>query len=159
MVFATPRAVRFTGATGPVSLDDAPSKYPNSILSDFFGDIFAALCLHGLIKVPPASQMDPAVVDAISATLTGAQRAAVDRLGEAGPGIFWLLKLAWTRLYGVLTMEAFGQIDRQITDSGLLFSELMRETFVSLGFDDDWDRLQHIAIEVAGRAEPRLAGP
>ncbi len=94
LVFATPRAVRFTGATGPVSLDDAPSNYPNSILSDFFGDIFAELCLHGLIKVPPASQMDPTVVDVIGATLTSAQRTAMDRLGEAGPGTFWLLKLA-----------------------------------------------------------------
>lgn len=158
LVFATPRTARPHGSGGPVSVDHTAINYPSGILSDFFGGIFADLCLAGRIQAPLTSELDPAILAVVHASVTDSQRPLLEALGDRGPGTIWVLKLAWARLYGVLTMEVFGQIESEIISSGLLFGEMMRETFVSLGFDDDWDRLLGIAQETTDRETPYRRG-
>jgi AcrR family transcriptional regulator len=158
LVFATWATVRQDGGSRPLSVTDSDVNYPSGVLSDFFGEMFIGLCVQGKIKAPSSDQLGSDVVEVVMSSLTDAQRPLVAALGDRGPGTIWLLKLAWARLYGVLTMEVFGQIERPIIESGLLFVGLMRETFGSLGMDDDWDRLLAISNETAARESPYRPG-
>lgn len=65
----------------------------------------------------------------------------------------WLFKLAWARLYGVLMIEVFGQIEEELIESGSVFNTLMRETFASLGLADGWERFVVVSRETVSRAE------
>lgn len=153
LIFATPRVATPNGSRIPVALQDEGLNYPSGILSSFFGEIFTSLIMAGRITAPTTADLPAETTAVMLDGLTDDERHFVTLIGDRGPGTLWVLKLAWTRLYGVLTMEVFGQIERRIIDSGLVFAEIMKETFISLGMNDDWDRLLRIARNVHDRAD------
>jgi AcrR family transcriptional regulator len=156
LVFASTAVLGQEGNARPLSVNGGQISTSSKLLSTFFGSIFANLCLQGLIKAPASADLSPEIFAVLEASSTDEQRAVMQMLGDRGPGTVWLLRLAWGRLYGVLAVEVFGQIDEPTIESGLLFGELMHETFISLGMTDDWDRLLTISRE-AGEQQ-RMAG-
>ena len=148
-VFSTPYAVMARGGWQPVTIDASGIARPATILTRCFGEVFAELATRGLITVPSATQLGPDVVAVVEQSTAEAQHPWLAPLGDKGPGTMWLLQLAWARLYGALTMEVFGLIDATTVESGLVFTELLRETFDSLGLGNDWARLKRIATETA----------
>lgn len=151
LVFTTSHATTPTTDALPVRIDMDRPEHPGGILPGFFGGLFARLVEQGLVTVPTSDQLGEEILALVDEVITDEQRPLLDELGAAGPGTFWALKKAWTRLYGVLTMEVFGQIERPIIDSGLMFESVMKETFDSLGMRDNWSRLIGIARQVWDR--------
>ena len=120
----------------------------SKLFSDYFAGIFIRLTAQRLISVPPASELDSSLLDLIEHGTRPAERRIMEALGLEGAGTFWLFKLAWARLYGVLILEVFELIEAPLIESGVLFTALMRENFESLGLVDSWDRLSTISREV-----------
>jgi len=73
-----------------------------------------------------------------------------------------LFKLAWARLYGIVMIEVFGQVECQLIASDSVFNTLIRETFASLGLAENWDRLLQVSRDTAlcaRESEPTDADP
>ncbi|MFF5018620.1 TetR-like C-terminal domain-containing protein [Streptomyces sp. NPDC001165] len=49
--------------------------------------------------------------------------------------VLYVFVLAWSRLYGMVSMEAFGHLAFALTDPGPVFEQTLREILVLLGAD------------------------
>lgn len=155
VVFTNP-LVTARPRTGAV-MDFARTTEPedgSKLFSDYFAGIFIRLTAQRLITVPPAADLDSSFRQLIEQGTRPAERRIMEALGLEGAGTFWLFKLAWARLYGVLVLEVFGLIEAPLIESRALFDTLMRENFQSLGLVDSWDRLSAVSREVEGVSPP-----
>lgn len=161
VVFTNP-LVTSRPRTGAV-MDFARTTEPedgSKLFSDYFAGIFIRLTAQKLIVVPPAAELDRSFRQLIEQGTRPAERRIVEALGLKGAGTFWLFKLAWARLYGVLVLEVFGLIEAPLIESRALFDTLMRENFESLGLVDSWDRLSAVSRDVeTGSARPPSRSP
>lgn len=117
-----------------------------------FAQLFIELHSQGLIVVPTAEDLNPGLFALIQKSAAQRDNPFYTALGVDGLGTYWLFKLAWVRLYGILVAEVFGQVDAELVSSDVAFNTLMRETFSSLGLADSWDRLVEVSRETALRA-------
>ena len=157
-VFTTPYAVMAEGGWQPVTIAEGGIRRSSAVLSSYFGEIIAELGTRGLVTIPSRDDLGPEVADVMARSVAGAQPRWLERLGDAAPGTLWTLDVAWARLYGVVTMEVFGLLDAAVVESGLMFTELLRDTFDGLGLGNDWARLKRIAAATAYPATPAHAG-
>ena len=56
--------------------------------------------------------------------------------GEEQIGLIWVSQYAWTRLYGIVVLEVFKQIEQETIDSGMFFRLTLSEIAERLGIKD-----------------------
>ncbi len=152
LVFANPLASNRLGKpSAVVSAPDAEADDGSKLFSDYFAELFIDLHSRGLITVPSPENLDSSLIELVERSAANSDDPIAVALGREGMGTLWLFKLAWARLYGVVMLEVFGRIDRELIDSGAAFGTLMRETFASIGLEDSWDRLVEVSKETSGR--------
>jgi AcrR family transcriptional regulator len=132
-------------------LHEVDDDSPNPFAAHFAG-LFIELHSQGLIAVPTPADLDPGLHALVQESAGKHGDPFVTALGVEGLGTLWLFKLAWARLYGVLMVEVFGQVEAELIGSDAVFNTLMRETFASLGLADSWDRLIAVSRDTALRA-------
>lgn len=93
-----------------------------------FADIFAAMWEAGMITAPDLDDVEPKLL----------------RMLEEGDKsefdlplpVRYLYVRQWSRLYGMVTLEAFGQLHWAMVDSGALFEAMLDDCAADLGFLD-----------------------
>ncbi|MFH5209779.1 TetR/AcrR family transcriptional regulator [Antrihabitans spumae] len=154
MAFANPfAATRSAGTNVFVSFPNVEGEDNANPFADYFAELFVELHSLGLISAPSAEDLDPALSSVIQKGATNSNSPFLASLGVEGVGMGWLFKLAWARLYGVLMIEVFGQIEEELIESGSVFNTLMRETFASLGLADGWERLVEVSRDTVARKD------
>ncbi len=116
-----------------------------SLFTDFFGELFYRLWDQVRFPAPSREELEPGVVARWESAEDSPKRGLAEMFGEHGVGVLWLFELAWARLYGIVTLEVFGHMDPQLTESGALFRATILEIGTSLGLAGDWERLRVIA--------------
>lgn len=99
-----------------------------------FAEVFAEMSARGLLREPDLSRIDPELLrqlDAGSAAEGGPTVSADDGLPLP---VRYLFVRAWTRLYGMVTLEAFGHLSWALEDSTALFEATLADNAVELGF-------------------------
>jgi AcrR family transcriptional regulator len=127
----------------PMSAADC--KDGSQIFIDFFGEVFFRLWQQRRFPVPSPDQLEPAVVARWRESADSPKSGLLELLGDDGIGVLWLFELAWARLYGSVTLEVFGHLDPELSESGALFRAMLLEIGTSLGLADEWERLRGIA--------------
>lgn len=110
---------------------DAGEKF-----GEFFGEIFGRLWLKRPFPVPSRDELHPAFVT-LCDEAPERQRAILDQVGPDAYGMLWVFRLAWARLYGIVTLEVAGQIDRALIETGAVFDAMLIEIGESLGMFAD----------------------
>ena len=148
MVFAAERADE-DGAGDPAACDPEGAE----LFVGLFGELFAALWLAYRFPVPPGAELDSSFRE-LCACYPGptAERQLLDTFGDVGPGMLWLFKLAWARLYGIVTLEVFGHIDPELISSGAVYAAIMREIGSTVGLAGEWERLRGL-LQAPGDGE------
>ena len=116
-----------------------------SLFTDFFGELFYRLWDQVRFPAPSREELEPGVVARWESAEDSPKQGLAEMFGEHGVGVLWLFELAWARLYGIVTLEVFGHMDPQLTESGALFRATILEIGTSLGLAGDWERLRVIA--------------
>ena len=88
-----------------------------------FAEVFAAMWQRGLIAPPDA--VDPALLDA----LERGDKGAVD----LPLPLRYVFVRQWARLYGMVTLEAFGHLAWAMEDGAALFDTVLAENLAELG--------------------------
>jgi hypothetical protein len=60
---------------------------------------------------------------------------------------------AWSRLYGIVTLEVFGHLDVELVETGALFRAMMRDNGADLALGDDLDRLMGVVDAALARGD------
>ena len=155
MAFANPTLMGAGRPLGDKASGMLPDVYDDDATNPFaayFAGLFVELHLRGLIVVPTREDLDPALYEIIQKSSSDPGNPFAAALGVDGLGTLWLFKLAWVRLYGILMVEVFGQVEGELIGSDAVFNTLMRETFSSLGLADSWDRLIQVSRDTAAFA-------
>jgi AcrR family transcriptional regulator len=93
-----------------------------------FAEVFAALWDSGRLPEPPLDSIDPALL---------AMLAASDKSPMPLPlPVRYLYVRQWSRLYGMVTLEAFGHLHWALEDSGSLFEAMLDDCADELGFGE-----------------------
>lgn len=90
-----------------------------------FAELFAALWQAGSIVEPDLSDVDPALLEML--------RHSEEISDELPLGIRYLYVRQWARLYGMVTIEAFGHLSWAVADSSALFQSMLVELAGELG--------------------------
>ncbi len=106
-----------------------------------FADIFAAMWQAGMITPPDLDAVDPTLL----AMLEEGDKSEFD----LPLPVRYLYVRQWTRLYGMVTLEAFGHLHWALVDSGLLFEAMLDDCAAELGFLD-----RRRAARAAAQARP-----
>ncbi|MGC4940922.1 TetR/AcrR family transcriptional regulator [Kribbella sp. DT2] len=119
------------GAPAPNPLTEGHDLTPSHQAAMRFGAVFEQLVVQVYRQQPFAGP---------SATLLGpelvtqlGQRSEI--FGEMPPGAVYLSLTYWTRLYGLICMEVFGQLHWALDDAGAYFDAQLREIGEALGLD------------------------
>ena len=147
MVFASPPAPGDSPHehSFPLLANDAECAEGESLFTDFFGELFYRLWDQVRFPAPSREELEPGVVARWESAEDSPKQGLAEMFGEHGVGVLWLFELAWARLYGIVTLEVFGHMDPQLTESGALFRATILEIGTSLGLAGDWERLRVIA--------------
>jgi AcrR family transcriptional regulator len=116
-----------------------------SLFTDFFGELFYRLWDQRRFTGPAREDLEPGVVARWESAGDSPKADLAKLFGDNGIGVLWLFELAWARLYGIVTLEVFGHMDPELTQSGALFRATILEIGTSLGLEGDWERLRRIA--------------
>ncbi len=110
-------------ATGCTS--DAAHRF-----GELFAEVFAAMWRDGLVQAPALDSVDPELLAMLETTA----RTGPD---EALPlPLRYLYVRQWSRLYGMVTLEAFGHLHWALEDSVTLFEDMLDDCAEELGFGD-----------------------
>ena len=147
MVFASPvtPAADKHDHSFPLLADSDECAEGESLFTDFFGELFYRLWDQRRFPAPSRDELEPGVVARWDAAGDSPKADLVQLFGEHGIGVLWLFELAWARLYGIVTLEVFGHMDPDLSQSGALFRATILEIGTTLGLADDWERLRGIA--------------
>ena len=63
---------------------------------------------------------------------------------DVPPGLSWAFLRVWSKLYGTVTLEAFGHVDAAVVESAALFRDMMGEIGREIGMGDVTDHLQSV---------------
>lgn len=117
LIFATP-----TSTLGPESLSNAAA----SAFEAAFRDEIAALWNSKPFPVPAISQLDPSLRGQLETYCL-----SID--GQLPPAAAHVFLHCWIRLYGLLVMEVFRQIEFAYTELTPVFEQLLQEICETLG--------------------------
>lgn len=93
-----------------------------------FAEIFADMWEAGIITPPDLDAVDPQLL----AMLEEGDKSEF----ELPPPVRYLYVRQWARLYGMVTLEAFGQLHWALVDGGALFEAMLDDCATDLGFLD-----------------------
>lgn len=127
-----PREFRlaFTYAVDPVdTLDESEMNTPQRV-GVFFAPLFVELLKRTKIEIPQDINESYRHL----ATSSSIKRRHLQLAGDDSPGLIWLFQYCWTRLYGIVALEAFGQVEHESVVSGVFFRTTMLELSERLGF-------------------------
>ncbi len=89
-----------------------------------FAEVFAAMWQRGLIEPPDLDAVDPALLGALDRGDKGAV--------ELPLPLRYIFVRQWSRLYGMVTLEAFGHLAWAMDDTGPLFETMLRDGLAEL---------------------------
>jgi AcrR family transcriptional regulator len=113
--------------------------------TQFFSRIYEQVWHRYHFPVPADDELPDGFVQAIEL----AQSAKLCEFPGLPVGINWTFLRAWSRLYGMVTLEVFGHLDDGIIASGMMFDAMMEDNGNDLALGDDWPRLRAlVAAEV-----------
>lgn len=123
----------------------AHQKGPDSagiVFATFFADLYERVWKRYEFAVPAASDL-PADVAQLLEAAQQAEALPCDFPG-APIGLNWVFMRAWSRLYGIVTLEVFGHLEPALIDTGALFRAMMHDNGLDLGLGDDLYRLMGV---------------
>ncbi len=101
-------------------------------VAEFFAPLFAHA---GRNRVSGPAELDARYAELARERLT--QPPYVELTGGQDAGVLWVFQYVWTRLYGVVAMEAFRQVDDETIASGLFFRVTLSEVGHRLGITSE----------------------
>jgi AcrR family transcriptional regulator len=108
----------------------------------FFAELYERVWKRYEFPVPAESDLPAGVAGLLDAAK------AVDALPCDFPGaplgLNWVFMRAWSRLYGIVTLEVFGHVDAALIATGALFRAMMLDNGADLGLGADMDRLMAV---------------
>lgn len=111
----------------------------------FFGELFVQWWRISGFPVPSDEELG-AIVGDLGEHKSSASSDLEDTL--AGPdvpaGLSWVFLRMWSKLYGTVTLEAFGHVNAAVVDSAALFRDMLAEVGREIAMDDATDRLQAV---------------
>lgn len=107
-----------------------------------FAEIFAVMWQAGIITPPDLEAVDPELL----AMLEAGDKSEFD----LPLPVRYLYVRQWSRLYGMVTLEAFGHLHWALVDGGALFEAMLDDCAADLGFSDQAVRAARAAAR-AGR--------
>jgi AcrR family transcriptional regulator len=107
---------------------DGPLEAAGQRFGLVFADLFMGLVQEGYVRVPDPSDVDAGLIAALSVS------ASID-IGLPLP-LQAVFVECWTRLYGAVAMEVFGQLQWALYDSEAIFELTMRQLAERLGISD-----------------------
>jgi AcrR family transcriptional regulator len=133
----------------------AHQKGPDSagiVFATFFADLYERVWKRYEFPVPEASELPEGVARLLEAARE------VDALPCDFPGapigLNWVFMRAWSRLYGIVTLEVFGHLEPELIATGAMFRAMMHDNGLDLGLGNDLDRLMAVIdAEMARAAE------
>jgi len=93
-----------------------------------FAAVFAALWEAGTVEPPDLEQVDPELLRMLEASAKGPMELPLE--------VHYLFVRQWSRLYGMVTLEAFGHLHWALEDSTALFEAMLDDNAAELGFAD-----------------------
>lgn len=93
-----------------------------------FAAVFAAMWEAGTVQPPDLEQVDPALLRMLEASAKGPVELPLE--------VRYLFVRQWSRLYGMVTLEAFGHLHWALEDSTALFEAMIDDCAAELGFAD-----------------------
>jgi AcrR family transcriptional regulator len=119
------------GAPAPNPLDPGHEFTENNQAAMRFGAVFVEL----VTKVWHQQPFESAPEELLGPELIGQLEQKVEFFGGMPPGAVYLALTYWTRLYGLICMEVFGQMHWALDDAGAYFAAQLREIGEGLGLD------------------------
>ncbi|ADB34891.1 transcriptional regulator, TetR family [Kribbella flavida DSM 17836] len=119
------------GAPVPNPHADDHDLTPSHQAAMRFGAVFKDLVAQVYRQQPFASPPE----EELGAELVQQLRRKSDVFDEMPPGAVYLALTYWTRLYGLICMEVFGQLHWALEDAGAYFDAQLREIGTALGLD------------------------
>jgi AcrR family transcriptional regulator len=123
----------------------AHRKGPDSagiVFASFFAELYERVWKRYEFPVPTAAELPADVARLLE------QAQQVDALPCDFPGapigLSWVFMRAWSRLYGIVTLEVFGHLEVELVETGALFRAMMHDNGTDLGLGDDLDRLMAV---------------
>ncbi len=90
-----------------------------------FAEVFAAMWQAGMIVPPDLDQIDPALLEMLEHSANGSV--------DLPLGVHYLFVRQWARLYGIVTLEAFGHLHWALEDGLALFEAMLDDCAAELG--------------------------
>ena len=117
MLFANPLTATLNQAT-------SRTHQGGQAFGQVFGEIFAQLWQRGLIVVPKLEDIDPRLRSMLEASSTTGH--------ELPLPLRYVFVRQWAKLYGMVTLEAFGHLSWALEDSLALFEEMLADNHAEL---------------------------
>lgn len=138
----------FTFASDPVETEDESQFSTPQRVGAFFAPLFVDLRAATGFQVPDkvADDYKPSI------QIRNSKRYHLQLTGPDAPGLIWVFQYVWTRLYGIVALEAFHQIEVESVEAAIFFKATLMELAKILGFTD-FNRLRGVlAAELARNA-------
>jgi AcrR family transcriptional regulator len=125
------------------------------VFATFFADLYERVWKRYEFPVPAESDLpgdvarlllDAQQVDALPCDFPGAPI-----------GLSWVFMRAWSRLYGIVTLEVFGHLEPALIATAAMFRAMMHDNGLDLGLGDDMDRLMGVIDAALARTSRPLA--
>jgi AcrR family transcriptional regulator len=110
-----------------------------------YGEIFERVHDRYAFLVPTDDELGPAVTGGLRAAAAAGELPC--DFGNRPLGLTWVFMRAWTRLYGMVTLEVFGHLHPGLVASGEMFRAMLDDNAAVMNFGDDWPRLNRLASD------------
>jgi AcrR family transcriptional regulator len=134
----------------------AHQKGPDSagiIFATFFADLYERVWKRYEFAVPATADLPADVARMLE---HAQERDALPCDFPGAPiGLNWVFMRAWSRLYGIVTLEVFGHLEGELIETAALFRAMMADNGSDLALGDDFGRLMGVidAELAAARAD------
>ncbi len=122
----------FTAPRSAPGGGDQDAVYTPQRVGSFFAPLFVEL--RGRLSFAVPTELDPTFDPTQAIELIGPQYPPL--AGTDTATMVWMFQYCWARLYGIVALEAFQQIDPAYTKSGLFFTVTLREIAGRLNIAD-----------------------
>jgi AcrR family transcriptional regulator len=120
--------------------------------STFFSNLYERVWKRYEFRVPTPDEL-PADVARLLERAQQADALPCDFPG-APVGLSWVFMRAWSRLYGIVTLEVFGHLEPELIASGALFRAMMADNGADLELGSDLQRLLTVVDAEATTGAP-----
>ena len=118
--------------------------------SEFFCDLYLRVQARYGLSVPSDLDLPPQFLAAVQALPPACGAVAPPATSTMTPGLVWVFTRAWSRLYGMVTLEVFGHLEPDLVRSGEMFAAMIEDNARDLGLEAEWSRLSVMVGERMG---------